>query len=209
MPVQPCYNNLYIFVTIITLYKFSLVKNAWTGQMKNGQMLKLLSLQSTQCLCVVSCNWQHLVLFLFVFPILVSLRLLSSYACTCCFYQITHRWLKQWLWKCDFLCDLLNINSFKKKNFESMLSYCLFVEIFWGISTIFSALCFLYFSFSACLHNFYSFLFLQLHHAVWGAAVSQLPSRVRKQYALRVADHHQPREPNQSGLQRSQHGEAV
>lgn len=54
-------------------------------------------------------------------------------------------------------------------------------------------LCFISFplSPSVSLHHIYSFLFLQLYHSVRGAAVSQLPSGVRQQYALRVADHHQ------------------
>lgn len=55
----------------------------------------------------------------------------------------------------------------------------------------------------------HSLLFLQLHHSVRSAALSELPPGVRQQHALRVADHLQPREPNQSGLQRPQHGEAV
>lgn len=55
----------------------------------------------------------------------------------------------------------------------------------------------------------YSFLFLQLHDSIWGTAVSQLPSGVRKQYALCVAYHYQPWEPDQSGFQRPEHGEAV
>lgn len=65
------------------------------------------------------------------------------------------------------------------------------------------------FSLWLSLYDSYSFLFLQLYHSFWGAAVSQLPPGVRQQYALCVADHLQPREQNQSGLQRSQHGETV
>lgn len=67
-------------------------------------------------------------------------------------------------------------------------------------------------SLSLCLSLFitsYSFVFLQLHHSIWGAAVSQLPPGVRQQYALCVADHNQPWEPNQSGLQWPEHGETV
>ncbi len=45
---------------------------------------------------------------------------------------------------------------------------------------------------SISLYHSYSFLFLQLYHSIRGATVSQLPSGVRQQYALRVADHHQP-----------------
>lgn len=69
--------------------------------------------------------------------------------------------------------------------------------------------CYFFFSLAISLYDSYSFLFLQLYHSFWGAAVSQLPPGVRQQYALCVADHLQPREQNQSGLQRSQHGETV
>lgn len=70
----------------------------------------------------------------------------------------------------------------------------------------------LLFSFSRPFLSFYhcySFLFLQLHHSVRGAAHPKLSPGIRQQHALRVADHRQPREPHQSGLQRPQHGEAV
>lgn len=65
------------------------------------------------------------------------------------------------------------------------------------------------FSLFISLHLVSSFLFLQLYYSIWGTAVSQLPPGVRQQYALCMADHLQPRESNQSGFQRPQHGETV